>query len=51
MSLLSSSTPSPLPGTPVAGKPSRARFLILVLLFVTVVINYLDRSNLSVAAP
>ncbi len=31
-------------------KPSRARFLILGLLFVTVVINYLDRSNLSIAA-
>lgn len=32
-------------------KPSRARFAILGLLFVTVVINYLDRSNLSIAAP
>nr|WP_233621230.1 MFS transporter [Burkholderia multivorans] len=31
--------------------PSRKRLLILVLLFVTVVINYLDRSNLSIAAP
>jgi MFS transporter, ACS family, D-galactonate transporter len=31
-------------------KPSRARFVILGLLFVTVVINYLDRSNLSIAA-
>ncbi len=31
-------------------KPSRARFAILGLLFVTVVINYLDRSNLSIAA-
>ncbi|MDR3101601.1 MAG: MFS transporter [Paraburkholderia sp.] len=31
--------------------PSRKRLLILLLLFVTVVINYLDRSNLSIAAP
>ncbi|MBM2770448.1 MFS transporter [Burkholderia anthina] len=31
--------------------PSRKRLLILILLFVTVVINYLDRSNLSIAAP
>ena len=31
--------------------PSNRRFLIMALLFVTVVINYLDRSNLSIAAP
>lgn len=31
--------------------PSRKRFFIMGLLFVTVVINYLDRSNLSIAAP
>jgi ACS family D-galactonate transporter-like MFS transporter len=30
---------------------SRARLLILGMLFVTVTINYLDRSNLSIAAP
>jgi ACS family D-galactonate transporter-like MFS transporter len=30
---------------------SNRRFLIMALLFVTVVINYLDRSNLSIAAP
>ncbi|MEB3366537.1 MFS transporter [Saccharopolyspora mangrovi] len=30
---------------------SRARVVIAVLLFVTVVINYLDRSNLSIAMP
>lgn len=30
---------------------SRKRMIILALLFVTVVINYLDRSNLSIAAP
>ena len=35
------------PATP----PSRKRLLILALLFVTVVINYLDRSNRSIAAP
>lgn len=32
-------------------KPTRSRYFIMVLLFVTVVINYLDRSNLSIAAP
>jgi MFS transporter, ACS family, D-galactonate transporter len=31
--------------------PSRKRFFIMALMFVTVVINYLDRSNLSIAAP
>lgn len=31
--------------------PSRKRLIILALLFVTVVINYLDRGNLSIAAP
>ncbi len=34
-----------------AGRPTRARYLVAVLLFVSVVINYLDRANLSVAAP
>jgi ACS family D-galactonate transporter-like MFS transporter len=34
-----------------AAEPTRGRFVILGLLFVTVVINYLDRSNLSIAAP
>lgn len=37
--------------TAPAAPPSRKRLLILALLFVTVVINYLDRSNLSIAAP
>ncbi|MFI5612280.1 MFS transporter [Amycolatopsis sp. NPDC051903] len=32
-------------------QPSRFRVLIAVLMFITVVINYLDRSNLSIAAP
>lgn len=31
-------------------KPTRVRFRILVLLFISVVINYMDRTNLSVAA-
>ena len=36
----------------VAGqKPSRVRQGVLAMLFVTVVINYLDRSNLSIAIP
>lgn len=34
-----------------ASRPTRARYLIAVLLFVSVVINYLDRANLSVAVP
>jgi ACS family D-galactonate transporter-like MFS transporter len=32
-------------------RASRTRFIILGLLFVSVVINYLDRANLSIAAP
>ena len=31
--------------------PTNRRFRIMGLLFVTVVINYLDRSNISIAAP
>jgi ACS family D-galactonate transporter-like MFS transporter len=31
--------------------PTRRRFRIMGLLFVTIVINYLDRSNVSIAAP
>ena len=31
-------------------KPTRVRFRILALIFVSVVINYMDRSNISVAA-
>lgn len=30
---------------------SKSRYLVAVMLFVTVVINYMDRANLSVAAP
>src|ERR1700757_3382805 len=36
---------------PVTLTASSRRFVIMALLFVTVVINYLDRSNLSIAAP
>ena len=35
----------------LAMKPTNKRFRVMGLLFVTVVINYLDRSNLSIAAP
>ncbi len=38
-------------GTRAALAASRRRFLIMGLLFTTVVINYLDRSNISIAAP
>lgn len=37
--------------TDASGGMTRKRFLIVGLLFVTVAINYLDRSNLSIAAP
>ncbi|MBB1626785.1 MFS transporter [Achromobacter sp. UMC71] len=39
------------PGLQGAQRPTRSRYLIMVMLFITVVINYLDRSNLSIAAP
>src|SRR6202042_2549690 len=32
-------------------KPTKRRFLVMGMLFITVVINYLDRSNLSIASP
>lgn len=35
----------------LATQASRARWLIAVLLFITVVINYMDRANLSIAMP
>lgn len=35
----------------MASKSSKARVLIAVMLFVTVVINYMDRANLSIAIP
>jgi ACS family D-galactonate transporter-like MFS transporter len=40
-----------LEGTASLVTPTRKRYFIMVLLFITVVINYLDRSNLSIAAP
>ncbi|WP_176509793.1 MULTISPECIES: MFS transporter [Pseudomonas] len=43
--------PHTLTGQATLVAPSRKRFFIMVLLFITVVINYLDRSNLSIAAP
>ncbi len=30
---------------------TRGRFLVVFMLFITVVINYLDRANMAVAAP
>jgi MFS transporter, ACS family, D-galactonate transporter len=47
------SEPAPARAAAVATelKPTRVRFAVLAMLFVTVVINYLDRSNISVAAP
>ncbi|MBN6037615.1 MFS transporter [Amycolatopsis sp. 195334CR] len=38
-------------GSKLSTKASRVRVLVAVMLFVTVVINYLDRSNLSIAMP
>ena len=43
--------PAPDPATPPAAAPTNRRFRIMGLLFVTIVINYLDRSNISIAAP
>jgi ACS family D-galactonate transporter-like MFS transporter len=37
---------TPAPDRP--GTPSRARLLIVGMIFVAVVINYLDRSNISI---
>ncbi|OLT45953.1 glucarate transporter [Saccharomonospora sp. CUA-673] len=33
------------------GRPSKVRVIVAVMLFVTVVINYMDRANLSIAMP
>jgi len=35
----------------LADKPTRVRYLVMCMLFVSVVITYLDRSNLSITAP
>jgi ACS family D-galactonate transporter-like MFS transporter len=37
--------------SPAGARPSRSRFAIMLLLFASVTINYLDRSNLSITAP
>lgn len=37
--------------TPTTDKATKVRYVVAFMLFFTVVINYLDRSNLSVAAP
>jgi MFS transporter, ACS family, D-galactonate transporter len=38
-------------GAAASARPTRSRFVIMVLLFTCVVINYLDRSNISITAP
>jgi len=45
--------PDPLsPDAPAAGvRVGRTRFLMLTLVFVNIIINYMDRANLAVAAP
>jgi ACS family D-galactonate transporter-like MFS transporter len=40
-----------VPSEVAAERPTRSRFVIMVLLFVSVTVNYLDRSNLSITAP
>jgi ACS family D-galactonate transporter-like MFS transporter len=42
---------APAAAVPFASTASSRRFIVMGLLFFTVVINYLDRSNLSIAAP
>ena len=43
--------PDSAAGDAAGARPTRSRFVVTGLLFVTVAINYLDRSNLSVTAP
>ena len=43
--------PDPVPSTPDNSRMSPAFSRVLVLLFLSVFINYVDRSNLSIAAP
>ena len=38
-------------GAAESTRPTRSRFVIMVLLFTCVMINYLDRSNISITAP
>ncbi|HEX2760856.1 MAG TPA: MFS transporter, partial [Rhizomicrobium sp.] len=35
----------------LAQKPTRARYLVMLMLFVSVVVTFMDRSNLSITAP
>src|SRR4051794_2139632 len=35
----------------LTGKPTRHRYMVMLMLFVSVVITYLDRSNISITAP
>jgi ACS family D-galactonate transporter-like MFS transporter len=37
--------------SPVRNKPTRARYVILILLFFITAINYIDRASVSIAAP
>jgi ACS family D-galactonate transporter-like MFS transporter len=48
---MNETAPARNPAKATGVKPTRVRFAVLAMLFVTVVINYLDRSNISVAAP
>ncbi len=43
--------PAPESATPAAPAPSRSRFTVLVMLFFSIVIAYMDRINISVVAP
>jgi len=52
--VVSQTRPGGLSGSEAIGseeKPTRRRFRVMWMLFVCVVINYLDRSNLSIVAP
>jgi ACS family D-galactonate transporter-like MFS transporter len=42
---------TPTVGVAAEERPTRSRYLIMAMLFVSVTINYLDRSNLSITAP
>lgn len=48
---MSQSTALSAPASKGNGKATKMRYVVALMLFLTVVINYMDRSNLSVAAP
>jgi ACS family D-galactonate transporter-like MFS transporter len=48
---VSESQPRGLAAPEMVAQPTRRRFSVMWMLFVCVVINYLDRSNLSIVAP